>query len=169
MAFLSGAWTAIAPFPIHLTAQVQPFTRLPSLIISRTYKECLQVLHTCPGYILPQIYPSILQSMISTRQSCLSPILMLIKSFPGGTSGKETACQCKRHERLWFDPWVRKISWSRKWQPTPEVLPGKFHRQRSLMGYDLWGCRVRHDWAHTHTLQGSILWPSRNLCWCLSP
>ena len=150
MAFLSGAWTAIAPFPIHWTAEVQPFTRLPWLIISRTYKECLQVLHICPGYILPQIYPSILHSMISTRQSCLSPILMLIKSFPGGTSGKETACQCKRHERLWFDPWVRKISWSRKWQPTPVVLPGKFHRQRSLMGSSPGGCRVGNHWAHTH-------------------
>ena len=32
----------------------------------------------------------------------------------------------------------------RKWQPTPVVLPGKFHEQRSLVGYSLWGCRVRH-------------------------
>ena len=24
-------------------------------------------------------------------------------------------------------------------------LPGKFHGQRSLMGYSPWGCRVRHD------------------------
>ena len=26
-------------------------------------------------------------------------------SFPGGTSGKEPACQCRRHKRCWFDPW----------------------------------------------------------------
>ena len=26
-------------------------------------------------------------------------------------------------------------SWRRKWQPTPVFLPGKFHRQRSLVGY----------------------------------
>ena len=29
--------------------------------------------------------------------------------FPGYSSGKEPACQCKRHKRLGFDPWVRKI------------------------------------------------------------
>ena len=29
--------------------------------------------------------------------------------FPGGASGKEHACQCRRHKRHGFDPWVRKI------------------------------------------------------------
>ena len=42
-----------------------------------------------------------------------------------GTSGKEPACRCKRHKRCWFHPWVRKIPWRRKWQPTPVFLPGK--------------------------------------------
>ena len=37
---------------------------------------------------------------------------------PGGTSGKESTCQCRRHKRLRFDPWVRKIPWRRKWQLT---------------------------------------------------
>ena len=34
-----------------------------------------------------------------------------------------------------FDPWVRKIPWSRKWQPTPVFLPGEHHGQKSLEGY----------------------------------
>ena len=38
-------------------------------------------------------------------------------------SGKESACQCKRHRRYIFDPWIRKIPWRRKWQPTPVFLP----------------------------------------------
>ena len=38
-----------------------------------------------------------------------------------------------------FDPWVGKILWRRKWQPTPVLLPGKSHGQRSLVGYNLWG------------------------------
>ena len=33
---------------------------------------------------------------------------------------------------------VRKIPWSRKWQPTPVFLPGKSHGQRSLVGYNPW-------------------------------
>ena len=56
-------------------------------------------------------------------------------SFPGGASGKESTCQCKRCKRHRFNPWVRKIPWRRKWQPTSVFLPGKFHGQRSLMGY----------------------------------
>ena len=39
--------------------------------------------------------------------------------------------QCKRPR---FNPWVKKIPRSRKWQPTPVFLPGKFHGQRSLAG-----------------------------------
>ena len=38
-------------------------------------------------------------------------------------------------------PWVRKIPWRRKWQPTPVILPGKSHGQRSLVGYNPWGRR----------------------------
>ena len=52
--------------------------------------------------------------------------------FPGGASGKESACQ---HKRRGFHPWVRKIFWRRKWQSTPVLLPGKSHGQRSLAGY----------------------------------
>ena len=37
-----------------------------------------------------------------------------------------------------FDRWVRKIPWRRKWQPTPVLLPGKCHGQRSLVDYSPW-------------------------------
>ena len=36
-------------------------------------------------------------------------------------------------------PWVRKIPWRRKWQPTPVFLPEKSHGERSLSGYSPWG------------------------------
>ena len=44
-----------------------------------------------------------------------------------------------------FDPWVWKIPWRRAWLPTPVLLPGDSHGQRSLVGYSPWSCRVRHD------------------------
>ena len=44
--------------------------------------------------------------------------------------------QCRRPR---FDPWVRKIPWRRKWQPTPVSLPGESHGQRNLVGYSPWG------------------------------
>ena len=34
-----------------------------------------------------------------------------------------------------FSPWVGKVMWRREWLPTP-VLPGEFHGQRSLGGYN---------------------------------
>ena len=34
-----------------------------------------------------------------------------------------------------------KIPWRRKWQPTPVILPGKFHGQRSLAGCSAWCCK----------------------------
>ena len=45
---------------------------------------------------------------------------------------KEPTFQCRRHR---FNPWVRKIPWRRKWQPTPIFLLGEFHGQRSLADY----------------------------------
>ena len=47
-------------------------------------------------------------------------------------------CQRKRHKRLRFNPLVGKIPWRRAWQPTPVFLPGEFHEQRSLAGYNPW-------------------------------
>ena len=61
------------------------------------------------------------------------------KGFPGGASGKETACQGRRCERHGFNAWVGKISWRRAWQPTPVFWPGESHGQRSLGGYNPWG------------------------------
>ena len=58
--------------------------------------------------------------------------------IPRWLSGKESACPGRRCKRLGFDPWVRKIPWRRKWQPTVVFLLGKSHEQRSLVGYSSW-------------------------------
>ena len=54
---------------------------------------------------------------------------------PRWRSGKESACQSRRHKRHRFDTWGRKIPWRRKWQPIPIFFPGKLHGQRRLVGY----------------------------------
>ena len=77
---------------------------------------------------------------------CILIFLLMAKNFctcigkalyywPRWASDKEPACQCRRHKRHGFEPWVRKISWRRKWQPTPVFLPGDFQGQRHLLGY----------------------------------
>ena len=59
--------------------------------------------------------------------------------------------QCRSHRRPRFHPWVRKIPWRRKWQPTSRFLPGESHGQRSLVDYSPVGSqRVWQDWAAKH-------------------
>ena len=62
----------------------------------------------------------------------------LPQGFPCGAGGKESTWQCRRHRRHGFNPWVGKIPWRRRRQPTPVFLPGKFRGQRSLVGYSPW-------------------------------
>ena len=50
------------------------------------------------------------------------PLGLSLDGLPWWLRGKESICQCRRHG---FDPWVVKIPWRRKWQPTPVFLPGK--------------------------------------------
>ena len=56
------------------------------------------------------------------------------RGFQGCASGKELACQCRRHKRCGFDPWVGKIPSKRKWQFSPVFLPVEDERMRLLDG-----------------------------------
>ena len=52
-------------------------------------------------------------------------ILWKSSGFPRWCSGKESACQCRRCKRCRFNPWVRKIPLSRKWQTHSSMLAWK--------------------------------------------
>ena len=60
--------------------------------------------------------------------------------FPGDSVIKNRLPMQETQKRRSFDPWVGKILWRRKWQPTPVFLPEKSHGQRSLVGYGPWCC-----------------------------
>ena len=91
--------------------------------------------------------PGGLQSMGSQRVGRLSNFTSL------HFSGKEPACQGRRHKRHGFDPCVSKIPWRRAQQPTPAFLPGESHGQRSLVGYSPRGHKesdTTEEAAHRH-------------------
>ena len=73
----------------------------------------------------------------------INPILNL----PWWLTRWSICLQCGRHR---FNPWVGKMPWRRKWQTTPVFLPGKFHGQRSLIGYSPWGHKESDttEWLH---------------------
>ena len=73
-----------------------------------------------------------------------------IWGLPLWLSGKESACQCRRHE---FNPWSGKSPWRRKGQSTAVFFLGEPHGQRSLEGYGPWG-RVESDTTKQQQIYG---------------
>ena len=80
-----------------------------------------------------------------------------LRGFLGSSDGKESACNVGDSGS---NLWVGKIPRRKKWQHTPVFLPGKFHGQRSLVGYSPWGHKeldptekleCTHTHTHTHT------------------
>ena len=58
-----------------------------------------------------------------------SPLLCKTEGFLGGSVVKNPPAK----QEQGFHPWVEKIPWRQKWQPTPVFLPGKSLGQRSLV------------------------------------
>ena len=63
---------------------------------------------------------------------------MSILGFPGGSDGKESACNAGD---MGFIPGSGRCPGEGEWQPSPIFLPGEFHGQRNLAGYSPWGCK----------------------------
>ena len=127
--FLSGVYFKIKPF---IKGKRKQYTNLFEFSLT----ECIWSWWIEMVVQKTEKHQPIFQSIVKPKIVTLEFLLLNSdKGFPGGTSGKEPACQCRRHKRCRFNPWVGKIPWSRKWQPTPVFLPGKSHGQRSLAGY----------------------------------
>ena len=71
-------------------------------------------------------------------------ILKIEVGFAGGTRGKESSCQCRRHKKHGFSPRDGKTPWRRAWQPSAVFLPGESHGQRSRL-WSTGSCRAGHD------------------------
>ena len=97
-------------------------------------------------------FEKLMLSKITQTQKDKYFTVPFIWRLPQWFRDKESACQYRRHRRCGLNPWVRKIMWGRKWQPTPVFLSGKSQGQTSLedsMGLQ----RVGYDWACKHTLK----------------
>ena len=64
----------------------------------------------------------------------LHTIFKNVKGFSGGSPVKESTCNGLSHRIHGLHPWVGKIPWRSKCQPTPVFLLGESHGQRSLVG-----------------------------------
>ena len=80
-------------------------------MLPESFKPCFQIKILC----IPERY--------------ISGVANFAPGLPKGLSGKESTCAVN-----WFNPWVRKNPWRRKWQPAPVFLPEKLKGQRYLAG-----------------------------------
>ena len=85
--------------------------------------------------------------------------------FPGGSAGKEHACQFRRCKRHRFSPWIGKILWRRKCNPLQYSCLENF-MDRGAWWATVQGCKesdtTKHACARTHTHTQRTLW-SHNL------
>ena len=93
--------------------------------VPRLYSRYLQIIYFSM-YLYIYVNPKLL--------IYLSPLVTI--GLPWWLRWQSVCLQCGRPG---FNPWVRKILWRRKWQPTPVFLPGESQGRRSLVGYSPWG------------------------------
>ena len=84
-----------------------------------------------PGRLQSMGLQRVRHELVTKHSTAISSL-----GFPGGSVVKNPPASAGS-----LDPWAGKIPWRRKWQPTPVFLPGKFHGQRSLVGYSPRGCK----------------------------
>ena len=72
-----------------------------------------------------------------------------IGRLPLWHSGKESTGNAGEAGDAGSIPWVGKIPWSRRWQPTSVFLPGKSHGHKSLVDSSPWGHKVSDTTEHT--------------------
>ena len=157
-------WTTARQASLSITNSWSP----PKLMPIELVMPSNHLILCRPLLLLPSIPPSI---TVFSNESTLCIRWPKYWSFsfnispssehPGLISFRMALCKCRRHRRCGFDPWVRKIPWRRKWQPTPVILSGKSNRQRSLVGYSPWGCKeldmIEHAGTSCDLMAGRIL------------
>ena len=92
----------------------------------------------------------------------INKYLYVLMGFPGGATGKDPTCQCRRGKRCRFYPWVGKVPWRRAWQPIPVSLENPKDRG----AWQVIVHRVAKSWTRmkrlsmhvgTHTLTSTLV------------
>ena len=97
------------------------FSWLHPLLLQVIYACCL-LSETSPDFPFNTCNPLPTPTKLPVSLVCFTfffSIYHYLLGFPGGANGKEPVCQCRRHKRHRFYPWVGKIPWRRAWPPMP--------------------------------------------------
>ena len=89
----------------------------------------------CKGYSTDWISAHVLQIETGSR---VPLVCSFFNSAPTFSQTFKSKVPIGRNQKQYLSTACNN-SWRRKWQPTPILLPGKFHGLRSLVGYSPWG------------------------------
>ena len=126
-------------FQFRTPMEVQ-FTNLPTLLRDIYIDECTYFnrLEILALVMWPAGYKW------SFSELWASQVALVVMNPPANAGN--TSCR--------FNPWVGKIPWRGKWQPTPVFFSEKFHGQRSVVGCTVnWVAKSQKklsNWTHTH-------------------
>ena len=112
----------------------------------------------CPLFLFPGIASQVTTYMCLCSFSAFEGDPGWAFGFPWWLRWYRISLQCGRPG---FSPWIGKIPWRRKWQPTLVFLPGESHGQGSLVVCSPWGHRVGHNWVTNATHSGWALSKNR--------
>ena len=131
-------------YQIPQLCKTVPSFRCNSVVSLITHNFCLTATNQSFPLPAPHWVPLFVEIAHKTGQHLHLPVLLRNitknRGFPGGASGKEFPCQCRRHKQFRFNPWVGKMPWRRAWL-------------QSIASQ-----RVRHSWsnlAHMHAYLNS--------------
>ena len=126
---------------------------------SSSWSSSLPGFHTCPWYFIHpclHMYCAYLLNNHCTKtqghETLIEPTLNPISTsltaplFPHAYLVAQTVMNPLAMKETWVLSLGQQDPWRREWLLTPVFLPGKYHGQRSLVGYSSWDCRVRHNW-----------------------
>ena len=132
-----------------------------SFLFSSRVEDNIFFLYTLPTTMLTKFSHrkcSMWRNTVLKRDVLFAREQFWLRSFPGGASGKESSCQCRRHKRLRCSRCVGKIPWRRVWQPTPVFL------LENSMDRGAWWATV-HRVARSQTLLKRPNTHARNFDW----
>ena len=140
-------------FPLGLTGLISLLSKGLSRIISSTTTWFLLV--KIYLYIIAQNVVYLGECSLWAWEQCVFCCCWMKESvgFPADAVVKNLPANARDTGDMdRFDPWIRKISWSRKWLPAPVFLLRKFLGQTSLVHYHPWGHKVLDttEWVITH-------------------
>ena len=136
-----------------------------SLVLHSMFHETLLEQHFltyCPPYCF--IFTPSHSSFTSLSDPPCTLGLGPFYSFPGDTKGKELSCQCRKHKRLGFDPWVRKMPLEEGLGTCSGIFAWRISWTESGRLPFIGSQRVQHNWTDPAHMQGlstaRLNWPT---------